>query len=80
MAQGLLLWFDQERGFGFLRPDKGPRDVFLHASSIEGGDPDRLESGMRFEFELVQMGDGRLIARRAVPEGRAARGRPGRPR
>lgn len=69
MAQGEILWFDTARGFGFIRPDMGPRDVFLHASALAeaGAGPVRLEPGTRVEFELVQAGDGRITAQRVVP-------------
>ena len=64
MAQGEILWFDEARGFGFIRPDMGPKDVFLHASALaESGIRDLLP-GLRVEFELVQAGDGRLLAQR----------------
>lgn len=66
MARGTLIWFDEARGFGFVRPEFGPRDVFLHVSAlVDPADP-RLAPGQRLEFELVQTGDGRVIARRAV--------------
>jgi CspA family cold shock protein len=66
MAQGEVLWFDPARGFGFIRPEMGPRDVFVHASEIAGPGSAELRRGMRVEFELVQSGDGRLIAQRVV--------------
>ncbi|MCS6987135.1 MAG: cold shock domain-containing protein [Sphingomonadaceae bacterium] len=65
MARGVLLWFDAARGFGFIRPDFGPRDVFLHVSALL----DRSRpptAGQVVEFELVQLGDGRLVARRVT--------------
>lgn len=67
MARGTLLWFDSVRGFGFIRPEYGPRDAFLHASCIEGLAPEALQPGLAVEFELVQTGDGRLVARRVTP-------------
>lgn len=72
MAQGEILWFDAVRGFGFIRPDMGPRDVFVHASAVLEL-PD-ARPGLRVEFELVQTGDGRLTAQRVLavePEPRA---------
>lgn len=69
MAQGEILWFDSARGFGFIRPDMGPRDVFVHASALAEAGLQRLEAGTRVEFELVQAGDGRMIAQRVLPLG-----------
>lgn len=67
MAHGEILWFDTERGFGFIRPDMGPKDVFLHISAL--ADPARtaLRPGDTVEFELIQTRDGRLTAQRVVP-------------
>jgi cold shock CspA family protein len=67
MATGTILWFDADRGFGFIRPDLGPRDVYMHASALHASAPDAVAAGAKVEFELVQAGDGRLIARRVQP-------------
>jgi cold shock CspA family protein len=67
MAQGSILWFDQVRGFGFIRPDMGPKDVFVHASALAEAGVDTLPAGAKVEFELVQTGDGRLTAQRVLP-------------
>lgn len=77
MAQGTILWFDAERGFGFIRPDLGPRDVFVHLSALVDIAPHKLDSGDLVEFELIQARDGRLTAQRVIPVPRA-RHRPGR--
>jgi cold shock CspA family protein len=66
MAQGEILWFDTARGFGFIRPDMGPKDVFVHASALAQADDGGLQPGAKVEFELVQTGDGRLIAQRVI--------------
>lgn len=66
MAHGEILWFDRERGFGFIRPDMGPRDVFMHLSALEA-DPAQLQPGDPVEFELIQTRDGRLTAQRVIP-------------
>ncbi|TPE62445.1 cold shock domain-containing protein [Sandaracinobacter neustonicus] len=74
MAHGSILWFDSARGFGFIRPDMGPKDVFMHASALVDGEADPLEPGVKVEFELVQAGDGRLTAQHVLllekPQGR----------
>ncbi|PZU47108.1 MAG: cold-shock protein [Sphingomonas sp.] len=73
MAHGSILWFDRARGFGFIRPDMGPKDVFLHASALVEGETDPLLPGTKVEFELLQAGDGRLTAQHVVllePQGR----------
>jgi cold shock CspA family protein len=62
MAQGAVKWFDAKKGFGFITPDLGPRDVFVHASAVTAAGLKTLAPGDRLEFELAQAGDGRLIA------------------
>ena len=62
MATGEVKWFDVRKGFGFIRPDAGPRDVFVHASAVARSPFDVLETGQRIEFELIQTADGRLLA------------------
>ncbi len=61
MATGQVKWYDARKGFGFICPDLGPCDVFIHASAVEASGMESLEPGQRFEFELAQGGDGRLI-------------------
>ncbi len=62
MATGAVKWFDARKGFGFIAPDAGPRDVFVHASAIAASRFAGLEPGQRLEFELTQTADGRLLA------------------
>jgi cold shock CspA family protein len=62
MASGAVKWFDARRGFGFITPDLGPCDVFVHASAVSAAGLPELTPGDRLDFELAQGGDGRLIA------------------
>ena len=62
MASGAVKWFDARKGFGFITPDLGPRDVFVHISALSAAGIAELVPGDRLEFELAQSGDGRLIA------------------
>ena len=62
MATGVVKWFDPRKGFGFITPDLGPRDVFVHMSALSLAGLEALAPGDRLEFELAQSGDGRLIA------------------
>lgn len=61
MATGQVKWYDARKGFGFICPDIGPRDVFVHVTAVEEAGLAGLEPGQRLEFELTQGGDGRLI-------------------
>ncbi|MBB5776162.1 cold-shock protein [Nonomuraea angiospora] len=54
MAQGTVKWFNAEKGFGFIAPDGGAPDVFVHFSEIQGSGYRSLEDGQRVEFEITQ--------------------------
>ena len=51
MAVGTVKWFSAEKGFGFIKPDDGSDDVFVHFSAIEGAGYRSLDEGQRVEFE-----------------------------
>ncbi|GAA4573426.1 MULTISPECIES: cold-shock protein [Streptosporangiaceae] len=53
MAQGTVKWFNAEKGFGFIAPDGGEPDVFVHFSAISGSGYRNLEDGQRVEFEVT---------------------------
>lgn len=54
MAQGTVKWFSQEKGYGFITPDDGGEDLFVHYSSIEGGGFRSLEEGEKVTYEVGQ--------------------------
>ena len=54
MAQGTVKWFNAEKGFGFIAPDGGAPDVFVHFSALTGSGYRTLEDGQRVEFDVVQ--------------------------
>jgi CspA family cold shock protein len=54
MAQGTVKWFNGEKGFGFIAPDEGGPDVFVHSSAIAGSGFRNLEENDRVEFEVQQ--------------------------
>ena len=54
MAQGVVKWFNGERGFGFITQDGGGPDVFVHYSAIAGAGYRSLEENQRVEFEITQ--------------------------
>ncbi|MGL4541263.1 MAG: cold-shock protein [Polymorphobacter sp.] len=62
MAAGTVKWFNRSKGFGFIRPDLGVRDAFVHVSAVHAAGFEALEEGQRLEFELTQLRDGRLTA------------------
>ena len=54
MTQGTVKWFNGEKGFGFIAPDGGAPDVFVHYSEIRGSGFRSLEENQRVEFEVEQ--------------------------
>lgn len=58
MAQGIIKWFDNKKGFGFIAQDEGGQDVFVHFSVIGGEGFKTLEEGDRVEYEVTQSDKG----------------------
>jgi CspA family cold shock protein len=52
MAQGTVKWFNGEKGFGFIAPDDGGQDVFVHYSQITGSGYRGLEENQRVSFDV----------------------------
>jgi len=51
MAEGTVKWFSNEKGYGFITPDDGGKDLFVHFSSIAGDGYRSLDDGARVTFE-----------------------------
>ena len=51
MATGTVKWFNDEKGYGFITPDEGSKDLFVHFSNISGEGFKSLTEGARVEFE-----------------------------
>ena len=62
MASGTVKWFNRKRGFGFIQPDDGEVDAFVHISAIKRAGMVSLDEGQRMEYELVPLDDGRMVA------------------
>jgi len=54
MATGTVKWFNAEKGFGFIAPDGGGDDVFVHFSAIQSTGYKSLDEGQKVEFEITQ--------------------------
>lgn len=54
MTQGTVKWFNAEKGYGFIAPDDGSADVFVHYSAIQTSGYRTLEEEQRVEFEVTQ--------------------------
>jgi CspA family cold shock protein len=53
MSQGTVKWFNGQKGFGFIQPDDGSKDVFVHISAVERAGMQNLNEGQKIEFEVV---------------------------
>ena len=54
MATGVVKWFNETKGFGFIVPDDGGEDIFIHHSNIAGEGFKTLAEGQAVEFEVAQ--------------------------
>ncbi len=53
MTTGIVKWFNVQKGFGFIAPDDGGNDAFVHISAVERAGMDDLREGQKLGFELV---------------------------
>ena len=54
MATGTVKWFSSEKGYGFITPDEGGEDLFVHFTAIAGGGFKTLDEGAKVSFEVTQ--------------------------
>jgi CspA family cold shock protein len=54
MALGTVKWFNSEKGYGFITPEDGSKDLFVHFSGIEGDGYKSLNEGQKVEYEATQ--------------------------
>ena len=62
MPTGTVKWFNPSKGFGFIQPDDGSQDAFVHISAVEQAGLSTLNEGQKVEYELVPGRDGRSAA------------------
>jgi CspA family cold shock protein len=66
MAKGTVKWFNPAKGFGFIEPEDGSKDAFVHISAVERAGLSGLAEGQKVEFELVAGRDGKMAAENLV--------------
>ena len=54
MSQGTVKWFDPTKGYGFIQPDEGGKDVFVHISAVESAGMSDLREGQKVSYEILQ--------------------------
>ena len=62
MATGTVKWFNPTKGFGFIEPEDGSKDAFVHISAVERAGLSTLNEGQKVTFELVSGRDGKMAA------------------
>ena len=67
MPTGTVKWFNATKGYGFIAPDDGGKDVFVHISAVERAGQKSLQEGQQIQYELVEGRNGRYTARRCQP-------------
>ncbi|MEW6453563.1 cold-shock protein [Leptospira sp. severe_002] len=53
MSTGTVKWFNGQKGFGFIQPDDGGKDVFVHISAVERAGMSNLNEGQKISYEIV---------------------------
>ncbi|WP_457648050.1 cold-shock protein [Profundibacter sp.] len=62
MATGIVKWFNTTKGFGFIAPDDGGNDVFVHISAVEAAGLTGLADNQKISYEMIEGRDGRSSA------------------
>ena len=66
MTTGTVKWFNPAKGFGFIEPEDGSKDAFVHISAVERAGLSGLNEGQKVEFELVTGRNGKMAAENLV--------------
>ncbi len=62
MATGTVKWFNAQKGYGFIQPDDGSKDVFVHISAVERAGLGGLNEGQKVRYEVQQGQQGKMSA------------------
>ena len=62
MATGTVKWFNPRKGYGFIEPEEGDNDVFVHISAVQKSGLDKLTEGQKIEYDLEEQKNGKSAA------------------
>jgi len=62
MSSGTVKWFNAQKGYGFIQPDDGSKDIFVHVSAVERSDIGNLYEGQKLSYEIEQGQQGKSSA------------------
>ncbi len=68
MAKGTVKWFNPVKGYGFIQPDDGSNDAFVHISAVEHAGLDTLREGQKVSYDVVPGQNGKSSAENLVAE------------
>ena len=60
MAQGTVKWFNTQKGYGFINPDEGDNDVFVHITAVQNSGLNGLNEGQKVTYELEEQRNGKM--------------------
>jgi CspA family cold shock protein len=66
MSTGTVKWFNPTKGYGFIEPEDGGKDIFVHISAVESAGLSSLREGQKIEFEVVAGQNGKSSAENIV--------------
>lgn len=62
MPNGTVKWFNATKGYGFISPEDGGKDVFVHISAVQQSGMEGLSDNQKVSFEMIEGRDGRMMA------------------
>ncbi|MCR4378412.1 MAG: cold-shock protein [Rhodospirillales bacterium] len=68
MANGTVKWFDATKGFGFIEPEDGGKDAFVHITAVERAGLGTLRDGQKVKFDMVEGKNGKMAADNLVAQ------------
>ena len=69
MATGTVKWFNRPKGYGFIEPEDGSKDAFVHISAVQNAGMESLDEGQKVQYELVEGANGKTSAENLVDLG-----------
>ncbi|MBD3662219.1 MAG: cold-shock protein [Arenibacter algicola] len=67
MPTGTVKWFNTTKGYGFITPDEGGADAFVHITAVQRSGLQGLNEGQKLQFELKEQRNGKMAAEELVP-------------
>ncbi|MBC8337209.1 MAG: cold-shock protein [Rhodospirillales bacterium] len=69
MPTGTVKWFNRAKGYGFIEPEDGEKDAFVHISAVQNAGLETLDEGQKVQYELVEGANGKSSAENIVDLG-----------